>query len=168
MVANATKLKYTKTVVYTINYTYPQGVGNLMKQNCEYIGRYISQMYRKGSSFVSKELNDLEIGSGQVMFLLELYRKDGRNQEELSDILNIDKGTTARAIKKLESNNFLIRVKDENDKRAYKVYLTQKSKDLEEEVYAVMMNWEDIISSKLTKDETRTMILLLRKMCTIK
>ena len=42
------------------------------------------------------------------MFLLELYKKDGKNQEELSEKLNIDKGTTARAIKKLEEEGFLI------------------------------------------------------------
>lgn len=33
------------------------------------------------------------------MFLLELYIKGGRNQEEIAETLKIDKGTTARALK---------------------------------------------------------------------
>lgn len=137
-----------------------------MRNNCKYIGKYISQLYRKGSSFISKQLNELGIGSGQVMFLLELYRQDGRSQEELSEVLHIDKGTTARAIKKLEEEGFLTRIKDEMDKRAYKVFLTQKSKDLKQNIFDVMLNWEDSITSKLTNEEADMMIMLLDKICT--
>lgn len=136
-----------------------------MGKKREYIGRYISQIYRKGNSFISKGLNELGIGSGQVMFLLELYRQDGRNQEELSDVLNIDKGTTARAIKKLEEQGFLIREKNRDDKRAYKVYLTDKSKDLKNDIYAIMSNWEEVITSNLDKEESENMIILLKKIC---
>lgn len=136
-----------------------------MKKNCDYIGKYISQMYRKSNSFISKELSNLGIGSGQFMFLLELYRKDGRNQEELSDILSIDKATTARAIKKLEEEGFLYRQKDEVDKRAYKVYLTYKGKNLRDDIYKVMNLWESIISSKLTEKESDYLLKLLKKVC---
>ena len=50
----------------------------------EPIGRYISQIYRKGNSFISKEISKFGIGSGQIMFLMQLYKKDGISQEELS------------------------------------------------------------------------------------
>ncbi|EPZ62268.1 marR family protein [[Clostridium] sordellii ATCC 9714] len=103
-----------------------------MKKDGKYIGRYISQIHRKGRIYISKELNDLGIGSGQVMFLLELYRGDGKSQEDLAEALHIDKGTTARAIKKLEEAGFVSRVKDEIDKRANKVYLTNKGKEVQE------------------------------------
>ena len=39
------------------------------------IGRYISQIYRKGNSFISKEISKFGIGSGQIMFLMQLYKK---------------------------------------------------------------------------------------------
>ena len=32
------------------------------------IGKYISQIYRKGNSFISKEISKFGIGSGQIMF----------------------------------------------------------------------------------------------------
>ncbi|MEG1311686.1 MAG: MarR family transcriptional regulator [Romboutsia sp.] len=137
-------------------------------RNCEYIGKYISQMYRKGNSFITKELCSLGIGSGQFMFLLELYRQDGRSQEELSEILNIDKGTTARAIKKLEEQGFLIRVKDEMDKRAYKLYLTEKGKSVKERIYDVLEQWEDMITTRLSNEEKEIMKMLLKKICKIK
>lgn len=130
------------------------------------IGRYISQIHRKGSIFISKELNSLGIGSGQIMFLLELYRGDGKNQEELAEILNIDKGTTARAIKKLEEAGFLTRERDLVDKRAYKVYLTEKGKDIKEDVYEIMIKWEEKITSNLNKEESENVVNLLMKICT--
>ena len=137
----------------------------MMNEKREYIGRYISQIYRKGNSFITKETSKFGIGSGQIMFLMQLYKKDGISQEELSDILNIDKGATCRSIKKLEEEGFLIRVKDENDKRAYKLYLTEKSKNLEEKIKSVIYKWEDNISKELSKEEVDFLLSVLKKIC---
>lgn len=101
---------------------------------CENIGKYISQLHRKGNVFINRELSKYDLSVGQFMFLLDLYMKDGKNQEEISDNLKIDKGTTARAIKKLEEQGFVIRIKNENDKRSNKIYLTDKAKDIKENV----------------------------------
>ncbi|MGL5312090.1 MAG: MarR family winged helix-turn-helix transcriptional regulator [Peptostreptococcaceae bacterium] len=129
----------------------------------EPIGRYISQIYRKGNSFITKELSQYGIGSGQIMFLNQLYKKDGISQEELSENLNIDKGTTCRAIKKLEEEKFLIREKDEHDKRAYKLYLTDKSKEMKDSVYGVLKEWEKTISKNLSEEEVDTLLSILKK-----
>lgn len=136
-----------------------------MKKDCNYIGRYISQIHRKGGAFISKELSGLGVGPGQFMFLLELYRGDGRSQEDLAETLNIDKGTTARAIKKLEEEGFLTREKDEIDKRAYKLYLTDKGKDIKESLYEVMLKWEIHITYNLTDEESELVKTLLQKIC---
>lgn len=139
-----------------------------MKDNTVYIGRYISQMYRKGSSYIGKHISHLGVGSGQFMFLLELYKEDGRSQEELSEILSIDKGTTARAIKKLEEDGFLFRERDENDKRAYKIYLTDKGNSVKQPILEAIKSWEDIITYKLSNEERAILDLLLNKMCRCK
>ena len=137
----------------------------MINDKTEPIGRYISQIHRKGNSFITKEISKFGIGSGQIMFLMQLYKKDGISQEELSENLNIDKGTTCRAIKKLEEEEFLIRVKDENDKRAYKLYLTQKSKDMEENIKNILHEWESNISKELSQEEVEVLLNLLKKIC---
>lgn len=133
-----------------------------------HIGRYVSQIYRKGNAYIGRQLADVGIGHGQFMFLLELYRQDGRSQEELSDKLSIDKGTTARAIKKLEDNGFLTRERDKNDKRAYKIYLTDKGKDVKTNILEVLDIWNDILTSTLSEEEKGTLDSLLNKICRIK
>ena len=129
------------------------------------IGKYISQIYWKGNSFISKEISKFGIGSGQIMFLIELYKNDGISQEELSEILNIDKATTCRAIKKLEKEELLIKVKDENDKRAYKLYLTEKSKSIEDNIKNALNEWEKHISKELSQEEVNILINMLKKIC---
>ena len=131
----------------------------------EPIGRYISLIHRKGKCFITKEMSKYGIGSGQIMFLMQLYKKDGISQEELSENLNIDKGTTCRAIKKLEEEEFLIRVKDENDKRAYKLYLTEKSKAMKDNIKSLLDEWEKHISKELSNEEVETLFSILKKIC---
>ena len=119
----------------------------------KHIGKYISQLYRKGSVFINKEVSEYGIGSGQFMFLLELYINDGKNQEEIAETLKIDKGTTARALKKLEEQGFVTRIKDENDKRSNKIYLNDKAKDVREGVLDVLNDWNKEITKSLTEEE---------------
>lgn len=130
-----------------------------------HIGKYISQLYRKSSVFINKELAKYGIRSGQLMFLMDLYLKDGKNQEEISERLKIDKATTARALKKLEEQDFIKRIKDDNDKRSNKIYLTDTSKNLKEEVYGVLDEWNEKISKSLTREEKETLANLLEKVC---
>ena len=135
------------------------------KNDCGNIGKYISQIYRKGRIFIGKGLEEYNIGQGQFMFLLELYIEDGRNQEELAELLKIDKGTTARAIKKLEEGGFIIREKDEKDKRSNKVYLTEKGKDVKDNIFSILNQWDKKMSDQLDEEERELMNKLLRKVC---
>lgn len=130
-----------------------------------HIGKYISQLYRKGSVFINREVSKFGIGSGQFMFLLEVYIQDGTNQEEISERLKIDKGTTARALKILEEQGFITRVKDDNDKRSNKVYLTNKAKYIKEDVFGVLGEWNQKITKALNENEEEQMRDLLEKVC---
>ncbi|RDY29409.1 MarR family transcriptional regulator [Romboutsia weinsteinii] len=135
------------------------------KERAENIGKYISFIYRKGGGFISRGLSDIGLGFGQLMFLLELYRADGKSQEDLCELLNIDKGTTARAIKKLEEESFVIRFKDEHDKRAYNIYLTEKAKELKPSVFKVLDNWNEIITQGFEESEKELTLELLKRIC---
>ena len=137
----------------------------LEKDRCENIGKYISQLYRKGSSFIAKKLSEEGIGSGQLMFLLELYRQDGITQDNLTERVNIDKGTTARALKKLEDESLIVRIKNEKDKRVNNIYLTEKGKEAKLRIYKVFDEWEAVLSQNLNIDEKKTILNLLKKIC---
>ena len=109
------------------------------------------------------QLQEYNIGSGQFHFLMMLYRKDGVNQETLAERLHLDKATSARAIKKLEEQGFVIRKKDPNDRRNYHIHLTPKAIKLKKNIRKILSNWTDILLKGLSDEEEEQLYILLEK-----
>jgi DNA-binding MarR family transcriptional regulator len=127
------------------------------------VGRYISCIYRNFHKYLHEQLKEFNLGSGQFHFLMMLYKKDGVNQETLAEKLNIDKATSARAIKKLEEQGFVIRKKDSNDRRNYTIYLTEKAQRLKPKIRNVLSNWTDILLYDISIEEQQQLFSLLEK-----
>ena len=132
--------------------------------NHESIGRYISCIHRHGHIYIDKEMSRFGLGSGTFLFLLPLFRKDGINQNMLTQKLHFDKAYTTRALQKLIDAGFIKRVKDEEDSRAYKIYITMKAKDLKPEIMEVLRSWSKILTKGLSKEEERMALNILQKM----
>ena len=69
------------------------------------------------------------------------------------------------ALKKLEEQGFVTRIKDENDKRSNKIYLNDKAKDVREGVLDVLNDWNKEITKSLTEEEEEMLKSLLEKVC---
>ncbi|MBP2651903.1 MAG: transcriptional regulator [Firmicutes bacterium] len=50
-------------------------------------GKHISLIYRYSQIFFNSELKKYNLGSGQYIFLVNLFKNNGINQEQLSDIV---------------------------------------------------------------------------------
>ena len=128
------------------------------------IGKYIGEIHRASGIYFTKKFSKFGIGAGQYLFLLNLYTHDGITQEELTDKVKLDKATTARAIKRLEDEGYVNRVKKENDRRAYNLKLTEKAEQIREEVYLIMDEWETEVRNCLTNEESQELMNLLNKL----
>ncbi|AKB79658.1 Transcriptional regulator, MarR family [Methanosarcina horonobensis HB-1 = JCM 15518] len=113
--------------------------------------------------YMTKELEAYGIGSGQHDFLLVLYHKDGISQENLARMLKVSKATSTRAIQNLEKEGYVYRQRDENDLRAYKVYLTEKGKEMRDIIFEKLVSFIDILFSDFTPEEKEIFRLLTRK-----
>jgi len=110
-----------------------------------------------------EQLKQYDLGSGQFHFLMMLYKKDGVNQETLAETLNIDKATSARAIKKLEEKGYVTRTRDENDRRNYNVFLTEKAQTLKPQIKSILKNWTDFLLTNISKKEQEQLFIILDK-----
>jgi len=128
------------------------------------IPRWISLLYRTGQTYIGNRLKHHEVGKGQFMFLNALYREDGLSQDEIADYLRIDKGTTAKALKKLEQQGYITRVAREDDKRFNRVFLTAKALDIKAEVRGVLTDWRSLLTEGFTEEEKDQMLTLLERM----
>ncbi|MDF2540394.1 MAG: hypothetical protein K0S47_112 [Herbinix sp.] len=110
------------------------------------IGRWISILHRQSQIYINQVLKEFNITSAEYSFLLYLYRNDGITQDDLSTYLYIDKAATTRAIKSLELKGYITRMKDPDDKRCNRVYLTTKSKDYQSEIKRRVSHWSELIT----------------------
>lgn len=125
---------------------------------------YISSFYRLGASFLSKEYKDYGIGSGQYQFLFSLYLEDGVSHDKLTEKMSVDKATTTRAIMKLEEEGYVKRVLDENDKRKYKIFLTDKAIEKKKEILGIGRDWEQRLIGCLDTEEIKCLEYIFKKM----
>ncbi|SMB79499.1 DNA-binding transcriptional regulator, MarR family [Desulfonispora thiosulfatigenes DSM 11270] len=128
------------------------------------IGRWVSILYRLGQSYLDRKLKEIDLSCGQFPFLMLLFKKDGVSQDSLAKSLCIDKGTTARAVKKLEASGYVKRVECFEDKRINKVILTQKANEIEPQIELIISQWTELLTKDFELEEKEIALKLLKRM----
>lgn len=128
------------------------------------IGRLTSVLYRQSHIYINYALKDLNLTSSECTFMAELYYNEGINQEELSSLLLIDKAAIARTVKSLEQKDLVIREKDKNDKRANKVFTTDKGKSYKERIYSTLRGWTKLLTDSIDEKTIQIVISSLEHM----
>ena len=139
-----------------------QGVDAVNKRDS--LGRWIAALFRYGRAYVEIEMKPHGIGKGQFPFLIRLLRDDGCSQDELAESLLMDKTVTARALAKLEKQGFILRRMDAHDSRIKRVYVTDKTRAIREEIFAAPRNWTRVLVRGFTPEERATALDLLERM----
>lgn len=127
------------------------------------ISKCASIVYRFGQMYFDEKLAPYHIGSGQQFFLLHIYRNPGISQEELASFDRYDKGTTARAVKKLEDQGYILRRCDEKDRRFMKLYVTQEGEAVVTEIYRILNDWNAVLNEGLDAQEQKLVSKLMEK-----
>lgn len=128
------------------------------------VGRWISLINRYTQIYLGKELKPYEMGPGQGMPFVELFANEGKSQDELSQLIKIDKATTARSLAKLEDKGYIIRKRDSADNRIRRVYLTGKAKKFAPTFFAIFNAWSDTLVQNFSPEEKEQLLIFLEKM----
>lgn len=91
--------------------------------------RSIGVIARSLDSISNIEFKKYDLTKGQYIYLARIYENPGIIQEKVAEMIKVDRTTAARAIKKLETNDFIVRKQSEDNKKEKKLYVTQKGKD---------------------------------------
>jgi DNA-binding MarR family transcriptional regulator len=127
----------------------------------KHIGKHISLLYRQSQIYFNAELKKYHLGSGQYIFLLSLLENEGINQEQLADIVQIDKTTTARAVAKLEREGYLTRETCPEDKRAYILHATEKAREIHGVLEDILDQWNERMFSDFEEKDKKILKGLL-------
>lgn len=128
------------------------------------VGRWISLLSRHCQSYITKKLKTHNLGCGQYAFLLAVFNNNGISQDTLSELLHIDKGTTAKAVKKLEEEGYIVREVHPQDRRAYELFTTEKALEVKPHIDEVLEECKNILLINFTEEEKTLALKLLNKM----
>ncbi len=98
---------------------------------------------------------------GQEMVLIELWESDGLRGGELAARLGVEPPTVTKMLRRLEGCGLVERRPDPSDARSFRVYLTDRGRDLEGPVAGCWERSEELLLAGLSEEERRTFYGLL-------
>ncbi|PYI56918.1 MarR family winged helix-turn-helix transcriptional regulator [Paenibacillus flagellatus] len=102
----------------------------------KYIGVMVHRADLKLNNYYQKVVQPFDITVDQWEILVVLWEKEGITQKELAERLVRDQTNVGRMLFKLEKKGFVRRVTDDTDRRAMRVYLTPKGREVREDILA--------------------------------
>ncbi|EOX2716414.1 MarR family winged helix-turn-helix transcriptional regulator [Enterococcus faecium] len=127
--------------------------------------RDIGMIARALDSISNIEFKEVDLTRGQYLYLVRICENPGIIQEKLAEMIKVDRTTTARATKKLESNGMIERLEDKENKKIKKLYPTKKGA----EIYPFIIrenNYSNAVAlNGLSDEEAKQLEYLLKKVC---
>lgn len=103
--------------------------------------------------------------SAQQLVVLHLVRNfPDREQKEIAALAHLDVATVGGIVKKLLHAELITRVSSGRSKRGMSLSVTSKGKEVLERDWPDMQSVDEAITSRLSKEETETLMYLLSKM----
>lgn len=127
------------------------------------IGFLLSKGYQRAWALLREEIDQYELTPPQFGLLAFLWREDGQTQTELSEKGQIDRTTIGGLIDRLEKIGLVERRPHPQDRRAYKIHLTERGRELE----GPLTECAQRTLARLTKDLSQQEVSELVRMLTI-
>lgn len=129
----------------------------------ENLASKIARLYRKRVHIVTKELKHLNINSNQSILLVNIGRTPGMNQNQLTELLSLEKTNMSKSLKTLDERGLIEKRLNPKDKRYYQIYLSKKGEELLTEIRAILSKIWDQNLQGISQEEKESFLLTLDK-----
>ncbi len=126
-------------------------------------GRCFSIIYRHGKVMSDKFIRKFKMSGLQHYYLMEICKNPGISQETLARHHGIDRGAMSKAIKRMANMGYLRREQNPEDKRAYRLFPTEKSEEIWNECHMQIREMERKMAEGMTEEEVALFKKLLVK-----
>ncbi|WP_027185491.1 MarR family winged helix-turn-helix transcriptional regulator [Desulfovibrio inopinatus] len=127
-------------------------------------GRRLSILGRLSMAYMAGPLKQLGITRGEIGFIISVLQNEGIFQEELSELLFIDRAATTRALYDLERKGLMKREPDADDRRKKRIYSTEKCQTLKPELLGVLDKFNEALFRGLTPNEQKHVLGIMDKL----
>lgn len=111
---------------------------------------------RKIQKYNNSKFAEYGITVAQSNILFCLLESDGLNVKNLAEWLCIDSSAITALMDRLEKENLIERRVDPEDRRALRIYLTEKGRDLAQRIYPIAEEFNRKIKDNLRPEERDT------------
>lgn len=112
-----------------------------------------SKIYRNTQSYLDKVLKQYDLSSGSFRYLFIMEQNEGLCQSRISELIGHDKAMSARTISRLTEVGYVVKIEDQLDSRAYKLYLTDKARFIIPKIREEIGKLIELITGDLTAEE---------------
>lgn len=127
------------------------------------IGFLLAKAYQRACALYKEKFGNYGLTPQQFGLLRFLWEEDGITQVELSNRSQIDRTTIGGLIDKLEQLALVKRMPHPDDRRAYRISLTETGKSLEKELAPLADELQATILSPLSAEEVESLVTILQK-----
>lgn len=117
------------------------------------LGKALQQMEKK----FANSLSPIHLDARQYGVHLYIQKNPNSSQKIISQRLQIDRTTMVGHVDHLETLNFVKRIKNPNDRRAYNLAITEKGNEILASGWSLLQNSELEVLSALTEQEKQTL-----------
>jgi len=125
--------------------------------------KYVSVAYRRTQMFYTEQLKEIGVSSGQFMFIICICENVAQTQDELSQRLIIDKSTVAKILFQLETDGYITKTIDSNDRRAFSILPTDKAVAIYPKILEIKDEWHNKMTENFSDIERDVFEKLLEK-----
>ncbi|QCX33682.1 winged helix-turn-helix transcriptional regulator [Caloramator sp. E03] len=122
-----------------------------------------SKIFRNIQIYLDRVLKKYELSSGSCPYLFVLEKNEGISQNNLSKEIGNDKAMSARTITKLIEQGYVYKKQHERNSRAYKLYLTEKAKEVMPKIHEEIQELLNLITEDLSEEEKLITMKALKK-----
>ncbi len=101
---------------------------------------------------------------GQVGLLVLVSRNPGISQTALARAVGVERATLGEAIDRLRKRRLLLRKPAPKDRRSYAPHLSEIGEKFLDDVVPRLLRHEDDVAARLSPEERKTLIALLRRL----
>lgn len=119
----------------------------------EDILRQIGSISRALDSIANIEFKDLKLNRGQYLYLVRIFEHPGIISDQLAILLNIDRTTTSRGVRKIEQAGLVFKKDDEVNKKIKHLFVTETGEKLAKEIEKENTYSNELMIKGLSKTE---------------
>jgi DNA-binding MarR family transcriptional regulator len=123
----------------------------------------VTKLAKAHRALFADALAELGLHVGQDLLLEQLWRQDGLSQSALVARLGVEPPTVTKTLQRLERVGLLRRERDPHNARLWRVYLTERGRDLQQPVRELRQQVERRLLAGLSGEERERLLALLAR-----